>query len=157
VSPVIIAAHAGSCTGRVRQVASIEHDLTITRPLLRSSVHLRPGDTLLYDRGFLDGAEITFLKIERKVDVCTGLKSDMNLFQGAIVHAQACPGAWQAHPTRKRQRIQLVRDLSGLWPELGVPMNVCVVEDIHPKTGEIRHSTSISALRAIPSEPDTSR
>jgi len=120
------------------------HDLTVTRHLLRTSVHLRPGDTLLYDRGFLDGAEITFLKVERKVDVCTGLKSDMNLFKGAIVHAQACPGAWQAHPTRRRQRIQLVRDLSGLWPELGVPMNVCVVEDIDPKTGEIEYFCFVS-------------
>lgn len=115
------------------------HDLTVTRSLLRTSVHLRPGDTLLYDRGFLDGAEITFLKSERKVDVCTGLKSDMNLCKGAIVHAQSCPGAWQAHPTRKRQRIQLVQNLSGLWPELGVPMNVCVVEDVDPKTGEIAY------------------
>ena len=120
------------------------HDLTVTRHLLRTSMHLRPGDTILYDRGFLDGAEITFLKSERKVDVCTGLKSDMNLFKGAIVHAQACPGAWQAHPTRKRQRIQLVRDLSGLWPELGVPMNVCVVEDIDPKTGEIEYFCFVS-------------
>jgi len=41
------------------------HDLTVTRSLLRTSEHLRPGDTLLYDRGFLDGADITSLKQER--------------------------------------------------------------------------------------------
>jgi hypothetical protein len=113
------------------------HDLTVTRSLLRTSEHLRPGDTLLYDRGFLDGAEITYLKQERKVDVCTGLKSDMNLFKACVVAAEASPGAWRVHPTRKHQKIQLICGLSGLWAELGVPMNVCVVRKTDPKSGEI--------------------
>ena len=120
------------------------HDLTVTRHLMRTSPHLRPGDTLLQDRGFLDGGEITFLKKERQVDVCTGLKSDMNLFKAAVVHAEASPGSWQPHPTRKHQQIQLVQDLSGLWPELGVPMNVCVVKKIDPKTGEIEYFCFVS-------------
>ncbi len=120
------------------------HDLTITHHLLRTSVHLRPGDTLLHDRGFLDGGEITHLKRERHVDVCTGLKSDMLLFKGAVVQAEACPGSWQAHPTRKHQQIQLVQGLSGLWSELGVAMNVCVVKKIDPKTGEIDYLCFVS-------------
>src|SRR5579859_2373869 len=115
------------------------HDLTVTSSLLRTSEHLREGDTLLYDRGFLDGADITYLKEKRKVDVCTGLKSEINFFKAAVVSAEANPGAWRAHPTRKHQHIQLVCGLSGLWAELGVPMNTCVVRKTDPKTGAIEY------------------
>lgn len=115
------------------------HDLTVSRPLLRATEHLHPGDTLLHDRGFLDGADITYFKKERKVDICTGLKSDMNIFKACVVHAEANPGNWREHPTRKHQQIQLVCGLSGLWSELGVAMNVCVVKKIDPKTGEIEY------------------
>ena len=114
-----------------------EHDLPLTTELVKSSMHLHPGDMLLEDRGFLAGELITFLKKEREVDVITPLKSDMNLMKAAIVAAQACPGAWKAHPTRENQTIQLIPDLSGLWPELGVPGNVCVVRCVDKQTGEI--------------------
>jgi hypothetical protein len=129
------------------------HDLTVTRSLLRSSEHLRPGDTLLYDRGFLDGADITYLKQERQVDVCTGLKSDMNFFKACVVCAQANPGAWRAHPTREHQQIQLVCGLSGLWPELGVPMNTCVVRKTDPKTGEIEYFCFVSTDLSLSAKP----
>jgi hypothetical protein len=115
------------------------HDLSVSQALLRTNAHLRPGDTLLYDRGLLDGAELTYLKRERHVDVCTGLRSDMNLFKACVVAAEAHPGNWREHPTRTHQQIQLVSGLSGLWPELGVPVNVCVVRKTDPKTGEIEY------------------
>lgn len=104
-----------------------EHDLTVTHDLVRTTTHLRPGDVLLEDRGFVDGATLTFLKKERQVDVCTGLKSDMNFFKAAVVQAEANPGLWRTHPARPKQQIQLVSGLSGLWQELGVEMNVCIV------------------------------
>lgn len=113
-----------------------EHDLPVTSSLIRSSPHLHEGDMLLEDRGFVDGETITYLKLERKVDVTTGLKSDMNLLKAAIVLAEANPGAWKAHPTREKQEIQLIQDLSGLWPQLGVPMNVCVVRFVNKQTGK---------------------
>jgi hypothetical protein len=131
------------------------HDRTVTGSLLRTTQMLHPGDTLLYDRGFLDGADITYLKQERQVDVCTGLKSDMNFFKACVVSAEANPGAWRAHPTRKHQQIQLVCGLSGLWAELGVPMNTCVVRKTDPKTGEIEYfcfvctDLSLSAKQVI--------
>lgn len=104
-----------------------EHDLTVTKTLLRTSRHLNTADTLLHDRGFLDGEDITYMKKERGVDICTGLKQDMVLTRAAIVMANASPGAWQPHPTRTHQQIQLVSGLSGVWSELGVPMNVVVI------------------------------
>ena len=114
-----------------------EHDLPVTTNLIRTSPHLRKGDMLLQDRGFLDGADITYLKVAREVDVTTGLKSDMNLMKAAIVVAEANPGSWKAHPTRQKQEIQLIQDLSGLWSELGVPMNVCVVRFTNKQTGKL--------------------
>lgn len=103
------------------------HDLSVTHDLVRTTPHLRPGDVLLEDRGFVDGATITYLKKERQVDVCTGLRSDMNFLKAAVVSAEANPGLWRTHPTRPKQQIQLVSGLSGLWTELGVEMNVCIV------------------------------
>ena len=116
---------------------------------------MHPGDRRLYDRGFVDGADITYLKQERGVDVCTGLKADMNLLKAAIVAAQANPGAWKAHPTRKGQKIQLIGGLSGLWPQLGVPMNVCVIRWVDKQTGEIGYiglattELSLSATQVV--------
>lgn len=104
-----------------------EHDLPVTADLLRTTPHLHPGDTLLHDRGFLDAATITHLKKERQVDVCTGLKSDMLLLRAATAQANAHPGNWREHPTRKNQQVQRVTDLGSIWQGLGVPMNVCVV------------------------------
>jgi hypothetical protein len=104
-----------------------EHDLPLTKELIQTSAHLHPGDMLLEGRGFLDGATLTYLKKERGVDVCIGLKEDMNLLKAAIVQANAHPGSWQPHPSRQNQEIQLVEGLGGLWPELGVAVNVVVV------------------------------
>lgn len=107
---------------------SIERsDLAVTHDLVRQTRHLHPGDILLEDRGFLDADTINFLKAERKVDVYTGLKSNMLLLRAAITQAQGNPGDWRPHPTRKHQHIQLVAGLGKIWEGLNVPMNVCVV------------------------------
>ena len=104
-----------------------QNDVAVPHDLLRTSPHLREGDMLLEDRGFVDGATISHLKSERSVDVCTGLKSNMNIFKAAVVQANAHPGNWQPHPTRKHQQIQRVSGLSSLWAELKVPLNIVVV------------------------------
>jgi hypothetical protein len=107
---------------------SIERsDLVVTHDLVRQTRHLHPGDLLLEDRGFLDADTINFLKVERRVDVFTGLRSDMLLLRAAIAETQGNPGNWRPHPTRKNQQIQLVSGLGKIWEGLHVPMNVCVV------------------------------
>lgn len=113
-----------------------EHDLALTDALVRTCPHLHPGDVLIEDRGFVDAATITFLKQQRQVDVCTGLRSDMLLLRGAIAQARANPHAWQPHPTRKAQKIQRVEGIGSLWEGLGVPMNVCVVRFKSKQTQE---------------------
>lgn len=131
-----------------------DHDLRITESLVRTSPHLRAGDTLIEDRGFLDGALISFLKKERGVDVCTGLKKEMQLYRWAIVQANANPGDWRAHPSRKGQEIQRVEGITSLWQELEVPVNVCVVR-FKDKTGQwdyfcfVTTNLSLSARQII--------
>ena len=115
--------------------SSIEqHDVTLAHDLIRTTSHLRAGDILVQDRGFLDAADINYLKQERGVDVFTGLKSDMLLLRSAIAEANSRPGDWRAHPTRPDQQIQLIEGKSGIWEGLKVPMNVCVVRAPDPKT-----------------------
>ena len=132
-----------------------EADLSVTHLLVRQTRHLRPGDILIQDRGFLDAATINYLKVERGVDLYTGLKKDMCLLRGAIAQARARPGAWRAHPTRKGQEIQLVRSLGGLWQGLLVPMNVCVVRYKDKQTGDLDYvgfattDLSVSARQLI--------
>lgn len=104
-----------------------QNDVVVTHDLVRTSPHLRKGDTLLEDRGFVDGATISPLKAQRKGDVCTGLKSNMNIFKAAVVQANAQPGHWQPPPTREHQQIQLVSGVSSLWAELKVAINIVVV------------------------------
>ena len=116
-----------------------QHDISVTHDLVRQSTHLHPGDILLVDRGFLDAETINYLKLERGVDVYTGLKSDMLLLRVAVAQTEAHPGSWTPHPTRKGQEIQLVSGHSGIWEGLKVPMNVCVVRFADKKVAKDQH------------------
>lgn len=117
-----------------------QHDLPLTQELVRTCPHLHPGDLLLQDRAFVDAATLSFLKLERQVEVCMPLKQDMNLFKAAIVQANADKGAWQVHPTRPNQQIQLVSGLGkSLWEGLQVDLNVCVIRKKNKRTGQFEY------------------
>ena len=75
------------------------HDLALCRPVLAAAPGLRAGDLLLEDRGFLDGATVSDLKRQRRVDVILPLKANMLATQEAIALAEMA-AQWQAHPTR---------------------------------------------------------
>jgi hypothetical protein len=127
-----------------------EHDLSVTHDLVRQTPHLHPGDMLIEDRGFIDAATINHLKMQRQVDVCTGLRSDMLLLRGAIAQANGNPGAWQAHPTRKGQQIQRVEGVGWMWEGLLVPMNVCVVRFENKQTQEWEYLGFATTDLALP-------
>jgi hypothetical protein len=61
------------------------HDLTLCKELLMTSPHLKPGDMVIEDRGFLDGDTLTQLKKKRKVDVTIPLRSDMLAYEDSLV------------------------------------------------------------------------
>src|SRR4029434_1900283 len=82
------------------------HDVALCRPLLEQASVLRAGDLLLEDRGFLDGAMLSHLKRQRRVDVIMPLKANMLATQEAIQLA-AMADRWESHPSRADTRIDL--------------------------------------------------
>lgn len=110
-------------------------DLTVTRAFVTDGTPLSRGDTLLQDRGLLDGAEITVLKRDLGVDVVVPLKEGMLSFRLAVLMAERRPHDWQPHPTRSPQEIQLAREIGGVWEGLEVGLNGCVVREWDAEKG----------------------
>jgi hypothetical protein len=104
-------------------------DLPLCQPFVTPGTPLSPGDTLLEDRGLLDGAEITVLKRDLGVDVVVPLKKGMLSYRLAVLMAEQNTPGWEEHPTRPRQQIQRVCEIGGPWESLEVPLNGCVVRE----------------------------
>jgi hypothetical protein len=102
-------------------------DTTVALPLVRGETVLSRGDTLLEDRGLIDGGTITCLKRDVGVDTVFGLKSNMLSFRLAL--ALVSKHRWEAHPTRTGQEIQRVEGIEGPWEECAVGLNGCVVRE----------------------------
>lgn len=111
-------------------------DATVTWPLVRATPPLERGDTLLHDRGLIDGETVTCLKRDLEADVGFPLKRDMLAYRLAVCKARARRHHWQPHPTRKRQEIQRVEQIGGPWKECQVPLNACVVRERDPEHRE---------------------
>jgi hypothetical protein len=121
--------------GILTQVALCQiqtHDSKLCGPLLCSSAVLREGDLLLMDRGLLDGASITHLKAERKVDVIIPLRSDMLSYKEAVELAEM-KGKWEAHPSRADQQMTRVEAIEHVWEECLVELNSCVIRYYNKK------------------------
>src|SRR4030095_4943347 len=95
-------------------------------PWLEQSPVLRPGDLLLEDRGFIDGATLSALKRLRQVDVIMPLKANMLVPQEAIQLGEMA-NKWAVHPSRAAQPIAWGRGVEHMWPECHVPLNACVI------------------------------
>ena len=108
---------------------------------------LRAGDVLLEDRGFLDGAIVSALKRQRRVDVIMPLKANMLATKEAIQWA-AMADQGQAHPSRAEQTIALVRGVAHRWAECEVPLNAWVMRFWNKKKKGTDHRVVVTtALR----------
>jgi len=114
------------------------HDVALCRPLLEQAPVLRAGDLLLEDRGFIDGAMLSHLKRQRRVDVIMPLKTNMLATQEAIQLADMAD-RWESHPSRAEQRIALVRGVEHMWAECEVPLNACVIRFWNQKKKRTDH------------------
>jgi Transposase DDE domain len=114
------------------------HDMALCRPLLEQALVLRPGDLLLEDRGFLDGATLSELKRTRQIDGIIPLKANMLATQEAIALAELAD-KWDAHPSRAEQTIAWVRGVEHMWPECHVPLNAWVIRFWKKKKKRIDH------------------
>jgi hypothetical protein len=104
-------------------------DLTLTRPMMKENPPLMPGDTVLQDRGLVDGPEITVLRRDLEVDAVFPLKKKWLAFRLAVLAAEKNRQRWDPHPTRPKQEIQHVGALAGVWKKCQVPLNGCVVRE----------------------------
>jgi Transposase DDE domain len=114
------------------------HDVALCRPLLEQAAVFRPGDLLLEDRGFIDGATLSALKHKRNVDVIIPLKANMLATQEAIQLAEMAD-TWAVHPSRAEQRIAWVHGVEHMWPECEVPLNACVIRFWNKKRQRTEH------------------
>ena len=138
------------------------HDLELSRDMLKNTKVFKPGDILIEDRGFLDRDLINYLKVERQVDTYVPLKSNMVAYQTAIKIAQS-ENKWEAHPSRKNQKISFVPNLKEYWwsdraksnkkyeKNDDVEINSCVVWDIDSDSYFVfcTTDTSINAKQII--------
>jgi hypothetical protein len=114
------------------------HDLPLCRLFFETAPVLRAGDLLLEDRGFVDGATITFLKQQRHVDVIVPLKSNMLSYHEAVQLA-TLQDAWQPHPSREKQHIAFVQGVEHLWAECQGLLNACVIRYWNHKKQAVDH------------------
>jgi Transposase DDE domain len=114
------------------------HDMALCRPLLEQAPVVRPGDLLLEDRGFLDGATLSALKHTRQGDVIIPLKANMLATQEASALAELAD-RWDAHPSRAEQTIAWGHGVEHMWPEGHVPLNAWVLRFWHTKKKRIDH------------------
>jgi len=107
------------------------HDLELCRDLLMTTPHLKPGDIVIVDMGFLDGKTTSELKWKRKVDVLLPLRSDMKAYDCALTTAyHESSDSWEKHPTRENQEIKKVVHVEWMWDKCDVVMHGCVVREL---------------------------
>jgi hypothetical protein len=99
---------------------------------VRADPPLERGDTLLHDRGLIDGETVTCLKRDLEADAVFPLKRDMLAYRLAVWQARERPYQWKPHPTRREQEIQKVERIGGPWEACQVPLNGCVVREHDP-------------------------
>jgi hypothetical protein len=114
------------------------HDLPLCRLFFETAPVLRKGDLVLEDRGFLDGATLTFLKQQRHVDVIVPLKATMLSYKEAVALADL-QQAWQPHPSRDQQHMAFVKGVEHLWDACQVPLNACVIRYWNRKKNALDH------------------
>jgi hypothetical protein len=111
-------------------------DAAVTWPLVQAAPPLARGDTLLHDRGLIDGETVSCLKRDLEADVVFPLKRDMLGYRLAVWKAQERQHYWQPHPTRPPQEMQKVEQIGGPWEACEVPLNACVVREHDPEHRE---------------------
>jgi len=104
------------------------HDLELCKDLLMTSPMLKSGDTILFDRAFIDGLTISRLKRKRHVDVIIPLRSDMLSYEDSLVTAYHPESSnWENHPKRVGQEIKRIEHVQWMWEGCTVGLNGCVV------------------------------
>jgi hypothetical protein len=124
------------------------HDLPVCRLFFETAPVLRQGDLLWEDRGFVDGATMTFLKQQRHVDVIVPLKSTMLSYHEAVQLAEL-QSAWQPHPSRDSQHIAFVKGVDHVWDGCNVALNACVIRYWNRKKKALDHIVLVTTDQGL--------
>lgn len=130
------------------------HDFKLCENMLKTTDVFKPGDILVYDRGFLDRDITNFLKLEKGVDTYIPLKTNMHIYQMAVSTA-ILENQWGTHPTRDKQKITFISGLEHFWesdsPKNDVPLNAVVVWHLETNTYSvfITTDTTVNAKQII--------
>lgn len=106
-------------TGGIIEEVNIDsinkHDLKVSESILLKSKHLKSGDLLLQDRGFID-LEIFRNLTSRGINIIMPARKDMDLYKACLAEAISAD-VWQKHPNKKRkgQDIAFVTNLEEFW------------------------------------------
>jgi hypothetical protein len=102
------------------------HDVALCRPLLEQAPGWRAGALRLEERGFLDGATLSHVQRQRRVEVITPLKAHMFATQEAIPRAERA-AQWEAPPSRAEQSMAWGHGGEQRWAEGEVPLHAWVM------------------------------
>jgi hypothetical protein len=102
----------------------------------------------LEDRGFVDGATLTFVTKLRLVVVIVPLKSTMVSYHEAVQLAEL-QSAWQPHPSRDSQHIAFVKGVEHVWEACQVPLNACVMRYWNRKKGALDHIVLVTTAQRL--------
>lgn len=111
---------------------AVTHDLELSKEMVKNSKCFHEGDILIMDKGFINRNLINYLKIVRKVDTYIPARKDMEIYEMAVSIAEL-ENDWKPHPTRTRQMVCHIKDLSNYWTSRfksdypDVDLNCCVV------------------------------
>ena len=126
------------------------HDMGLSREMILSSKHLKAGDILLEDRGFIDIESFRELS-SKGITVIIPAKQNMDIYKVAVETA-IDKNEWTKHPNEKRkgQNIAIVPNMEEYWipedekvkkPEnarkMGYGINCCVIRFDVNKNKEI--------------------
>lgn len=126
-----------------------EHDFGMSEDMIKNSEHLKSGDFLLEDRGFIDIELFKFLN-KKGIFVIIPARKSMDIYKEAIQQAKQ-KNNWKKHPNLKRkgQDITLVTDLEMAWLsendkskkpsklKLDYKINCCVIRFDKEKNKEV--------------------
>ena len=92
-----------------------EHDLEMSKAMIKNSSYLKKGDYLLEDRGFIDLELFRYLN-EKGINLILPVKKNMEIYNEAVKMAKETD-KWNTHPNSKRQgqKICLIKGLEETW------------------------------------------
>lgn len=104
-------------TGIIEEVrfgTATTNDILLSEDIIYNSPHLKEGDILIMDRGYISRKMIKHLKEVKKIEVYFPLRQHMAEYNMAVDLANIYEN-WRPHPNKKNQMIHHIPKVDSLW------------------------------------------